>query len=334
MDIDAGNELARRIGRMVRGTQRPEIVSGVGGFAGISALPAGLEDPLLVSSTDGVGTKLKLAFLTGRHDTVGIDLVAMAVNDILTVGADPLFFLDYFACGKLELAQAEAVVRGIVEGCRQAGCTLLGGETAEMPGMYAAGEYDLAGFAVGVVARKSLIDGSRARPGDAVLGLPSSGLHSNGYSLARRVLLEGEDALDRQMPELGRSLAEELLEPTRIYAGAVRRLLASEVEVRALAHITGGGLVDNPPRCVPQGLVFKLRTGSWGVPAVMQLIAERGQVPEPEMWRTFNMGLGMLVVVPADQADRAVALLAEERAGVVGELATRTSEDPVVELLP
>ena len=321
VDIEAGNELARRIARMVKVTQRPEVVSGVGGFAGISALPPGLADPLLVSSTDGVGTKLRLAFLTGKHDTVGIDLVAMGVNDILTVGADPLFFLDYFACGRLELGQAEAVISGIVEGCRQAGCTLLGGETAEMPGMYPDGEYDLAGFAVGVVERARLVDGSRARAGDAVLGLPSSGLHSNGYSLARRVLV-GEDprALERELPELGRTLAEELLEPTRIYARAVRALLGADgVQLNALAHITGGGLVDNPPRCVPDGLAFKLRTGSWEVPPVMRLIAERGPVAVDEMRRTFNMGLGMIVIVPADQADRALRILGE-LARVVGEI--------------
>jgi phosphoribosylformylglycinamidine cyclo-ligase len=320
VDIDAGNELARRIGRMVKDTHRPEVVSGVGGFAGVSALPAGLSEPLLVSSTDGVGTKLRLAFLTGRHDTVGIDLVAMGVNDILTVGADPLFFLDYFACGKLELETAEAVIGGVAEGCRQAGCTLLGGETAEMPGSYPDGEYDLAGFAVGVVDRTRLLDGTQARAGDVVLGLPSSGLHSNGYSLARKVLLESDGAPERHEPELGRTLGEELLEPTRIYAAEVRALLGDpELEVRGLAHITGGGLVDNPPRCVPGGLGFRLEERSWEVPAVMRLIAERGDVPLEEMRRTFNMGLGMIVIVPADQADRALRILGE-LARVVGEI--------------
>jgi phosphoribosylformylglycinamidine cyclo-ligase len=333
VDIDAGNELAKRIGRLVKGTHRPEVVSGVGGFAGISALPAGMSEPLLVSSTDGVGTKLRLAFITGRHDTVGVDLVAMGVNDILTVGADPLFFLDYFACGKLELETAEAVIRGIAEGCRQAGCTLLGGETAEMPGSYPDGEYDLAGFAVGVVERERLLDGTRARAGDAVLGLPASGLHSNGYSLARKVLLDSDGAALRHEPELGRTLGEELLEPTRIYAAEVRALLgATELEVRGLAHITGGGLVDNPPRCVREGLGFRLEERSWEVPAVMRLIAERGDIPLGEMRRTFNMGLGMIVIVPAQQADAAVRLL-DNKARVVGEVVARDPGQPEVEFV-
>jgi phosphoribosylformylglycinamidine cyclo-ligase len=322
VDIDAGNELARRLSRIARATHRPEILSGIGGFAGISRLPAGSKEPLLVASTDGVGTKLKVAFATGRHATVGIDLVAMGVNDILTVGAEPLFFLDYFATGQLEVDQAETVIAGIVEGCRQAGCTLLGGETAEMPDMYPPGEYDLAGFAVGVVERERLIDGTRVEAGDVVVGLPSTGLHSNGYSLARKVLVPRGAVLEEHVPELGRSLAEELLQPTKIYVKPILRLLR-EVEVRALAHITGGGLVDNPPRVIPETLAFRLHTRAWEVPRVMELIARRGGVSEEEMRRTFNMGLGMLVLVPQRQVQAALEILADEGARVVGEIVPR-----------
>jgi phosphoribosylformylglycinamidine cyclo-ligase len=335
VDIDAGNELARRLGPLAKGTLRPEVVSGIGGFAGLCRLPGHLERagarPLLVASTDGVGTKLKVAFATGRHNSVGIDLVAMGVNDILTVGAEPLFFLDYFATGKLDVAQAECVIAGIVEGCRQAGCTLLGGETAEMPGMYGDGEYDLAGFAVGVVAEQELCDGSRVSAGDRVLAFPSSGLHSNGYSLARKVLLrEGVD-LQAPHPALGRSLADELLTPTTIYVRAVARLRRA-AEVRALAHITGGGLIDNPPRVIPEALAFRLERSRWRVPAVMALIAREGGVPDAEMLRTFNMGLGLLAVVPAAAAGAALAACAEDGLLEVGEIVRRTGEP--VELVP
>jgi phosphoribosylformylglycinamidine cyclo-ligase len=279
-----------------------------------------------------VGTKLKVAVATGRHDTVGIDLVAMSVNDIITVGAEPLFFLDYLATGRLDVDAAEHVVAGIAEGCRQAGCALLGGETAEMPGMYAPGEYDLAGFAVGVAERARIIDGRATRPGHAVIGLPSSGLHSNGYSLARRVLLECGPDLSAPLPELGRGIGDELLEPTRIYVKPVRELLGA-VEVTALAHITGGGLADNPPRVVPVGLGFRLDRSTWVVPPVMRLIAERGGVPEDDMWRTFNMGLGMLAVVPAEQADAAVECLRESGGRIVGEIRARAAGTPAVEIV-
>jgi phosphoribosylformylglycinamidine cyclo-ligase len=329
VDIDAGNALARRLGPLAKSTLRPEVVSGIGGFAGVSALPAGLSDPLLVSSTDGVGTKLKVAFATGRHGSIGIDLVAMGVNDVLTVGAEPLLFLDYFATGTLDVAQAEQVIGGVVEGCRQAGCTLIGGETAEMPGMYPPGEYDLAGFSVGVVERRRLIDGTKCVAGDAVIALPSSGLHSNGYSLARRVLLE-HHALDDRVPELDRSLADELLTPTKIYVAATRRLLG-QASVHALAHITGGGLIDNPPRVVPAHLAFRLHERAWRVPAVMQLIAREGQVSPEEMRRTFNMGLGLLIVLPASEADAALSLLSDEGALCVGEIIPR--QDEPVELV-
>jgi phosphoribosylformylglycinamidine cyclo-ligase len=327
VDIAAGNELARRISPLARSTSRPEVVGDVGGFAGIMAIPAGYREPLLVSGTDGVGTKLKLAFATGRHDTVGIDLVAMCVNDIVTVGAEPLFFLDYLATGRLDLGVAEAVVGGVAAGCRQAGCALLGGETAEMPGMYAEGEYDLAGFAVGVVERELLLDGTRVRAGDAVVGLPSSGLHSNGYSLARKVLLDDGSGWSEVAPELGRSMADELLEPTRIYAGAVKALREAGAEVHGLAHITGGGLLENPPRCVAdEALAFRLDAATWEVPPVMELIARRGGIATEEMYRTFNMGLGLIIVAPADQAGAVVELLAEPwGARVVGEITPRAA---------
>ncbi|MCC6746514.1 MAG: phosphoribosylformylglycinamidine cyclo-ligase [Deltaproteobacteria bacterium] len=323
VDVDAGNALARWIGSRARATHRPELVSGIGGFAGLFRLPRGLEEPLLVASTDGVGTKLKLAFATGRHATIGVDLVAMNVNDLLCVGAEPLFFLDYFAVGTLELPVAQGVLEGVLRGCEEAGCTLLGGETAELPGFYSGGEYDLAGFVVGVVEASRVIDGRKAAAGDLVVGVASSGLHSNGYSLARRVLVgEGAD-LDAVVPEFGRSLADELLEPTRIYVKPVRALL-EQVEPRAIAHITGGGLVENPPRVIPDTLAFRLYPERWPVPRVMRLIGERGPVAEEELRRTFNMGLGLLIVVPPEDADRTRALLGEIPSWIVGELVPRT----------
>jgi len=256
-----------------------------------------------------VGTKLKLAFLTGRHDTVGIDLVAMSVNDVAVTGAEPLFFLDYFATGKLRAEEAAQVVKGIAEGCRQAGCALIGGETAELPGFYADGEYDLAGFAVGVVERDRILDGRAVRPGDALLGVASTGLHSNGYSLARKVLLD-RHALSDRPPELaGRTVGEALLEPTRIYARDILALL-EQVPVRAVAHITGGGLPGNAPRNLPDGTRAVIRAGSWTVPAIFDLIEREGAVPRDEMFRTFNMGLGLVVALPSASAEAARALLA------------------------
>jgi phosphoribosylformylglycinamidine cyclo-ligase len=305
-------------------------VGSIGGFAGLCGLPAGYRDPLLVSGTDGVGTKLKSAFATGRHDTVGIDLVAMSVNDVAVTGAEPLFFLDYFATGKLEVGVAEQVIAGIAEGCRQARCALLGGETAELPGFYAAGEYDLAGFAVGVVERDQVRDGRALAEGDALIGVASSGLHSNGHSLARRAVLEelklGWDARPAELG--GASVADELLRPTRIYVGALRALGAAGVAWRGAAHITGGGLIDNPPRFVPDGsgLALRFRLGSWPVPAIFTLIARAG-IAEGEMRRTFNMGIGLVVAVPAAEADRTVAALegAGERAWRVGEVIRRAA---------
>jgi phosphoribosylformylglycinamidine cyclo-ligase len=325
VDIDAGEALVERIKPLARLATRPEVVGGLGGFAGLCGLPSGYRDPLLVSGTDGVGTKLRTAFATGRHDTVGIDLVAMCVNDVAVTGAEPLFFLDYFATGQLDVGVAERVIAGIVEGCRQAGCALLGGETAELPGSYPAGEYDLAGFAVGVVERDGVRDGRGLGAGDALIGVASSGLHANGHSLARKILLEvrGHGLDDRPAELGGASVADELLRPTRIYVAALRALSGAGIDWRGAAHITGGGLVDNPPRFVPRerGLALHLRPGSWPVPPVFSAIAAAG-VPEPEMRRTFNLGLGLIVAVPADQAPRALAVLTQagERAYLVGEV--------------
>ncbi len=325
VDIDAGDALVERIKPLVRKTFRPEVMGDLGGFGGLFRLPTGYREPVLVSGTDGVGTKLKIAFLTQRHDTIGIDLVAMCVNDIAVSGAEPLFFLDYFATGKLDVDVGEAVVRGVAEGCREAGCALIGGETAELPGMYAAGEYDLAGFAVGVVEKSAILDGSKIAPGDRVLGLASSGLHSNGYSLARTVLLE------RARVPL-REVEQELIAPTRIYVRAVKVALAAG-GVRGLAHITGGGLVENPPRILRPGLMMRLREGTWPEPPIFARIAELGPVDRQEMRRTFNLGLGMLVVVERERVDgvKDALLAAGERVYDVGEVLASDAAEPFVE---
>lgn len=324
VDIDAGDALVDRIAKLAKPTRIPEVLADVGGFAGLCAVPSGLAEPVLVSGTDGVGTKLKVAFATGVHDTVGIDLVAMCVNDVVTVGARPLFFLDYFATGKLDVDVGEAVVRGIADGCKQASCALLGGETAELPGMYAPGEYDLAGFSVGVVDRAKLIDGKRVAPGDVVLAVASSGLHSNGYSLARRVF-EGEMklAMGDRVAELGKTVGEALLVPTRIYARAVAALLAAAGdEVKALSHITGGGLPGNLPRVLPDGLGARVDLGSYERPAIFRVLERGGPVEEAELRRTFNLGVGLVVVVAKGAADRALEALrsAGETAWAFGEI--------------
>ncbi|HEY8211303.1 MAG TPA: phosphoribosylformylglycinamidine cyclo-ligase [Myxococcaceae bacterium] len=307
VDVEAGDALVERIKPLAARTARPEVVSGVGGFGGLFALPPGkYREPVLVSGTDGVGTKLKLAFVTGRHATIGIDLVAMSVNDIVTSGAEPLFFLDYFATSGLDVAQAEEVIRGIARGCEESGCTLLGGETAELPGFYQRGEYDLAGFAVGVVERSKIIDGRRIRPGDALVGLASTGLHSNGYSLARKVLLEQHRLpLDRPAEGLSRPLGDELLEPTRLYARAVAALCGAS-DVRGLAHITGGGIPGNLPRCLPDGTRAVLEERRWPRPPICDLIGRLGGVARSELYATFNMGLGMIAVVPPDAVPAAI----------------------------
>lgn len=314
VDIAAGDALVERIKPLAAKTRRPEVLSGVGGFGGLFALPTGrYRDPVLVSGTDGVGTKLKVAFEAGRHSTVGIDLVAMSVNDVLTSGAEPLFFLDYFATSRLDVEQASQVIEGIARGCAEAGCTLLGGETAELPGFYSNGEYDLAGFCVGVVERLRIIDGRRITPGDALIGLASSGLHSNGYSLARKVLLErARLALSSTPPPLSRALGDELLEPTRIYARDVQAL-EEAVEVRGLAHITGGGIPGNLPRCLPEGTRAVLQERAWKRPAIFDLIARVGKVERDEMFSTFNMGLGMIAVVSSECAPAALRVLEQRK---------------------
>ena len=306
VDIDAGEALVDNIKPYAKRTLRPEVLAGIGGFGALCGIPAKYREPVLVSGTDGVGTKLKLAFELDRHDTIGIDLVAMSVNDILVQGAEPLFFLDYFSCGKLDVATATRVVRSIAAGCEQAGCALIGGETAEMPGMYPAGEYDLAGFAVGVVEKSKIIDGSTIGPGDAVLGLASSGAHSNGYSLIRHVIAQKKVDLSAQLD--GRPLSDLIMAPTRIYVKSVLQLTQT-VPVNGLAHITGGGLVDNVPRVLPEHLAARIRRGSWPQPPLFEWLQREGNVAAAEMLRVFNCGIGMVVIVAEQHAEAASNLL-------------------------
>ena len=319
VDIDAGDELVERIKPVVRRTQRPEVLAGVGGFGALVEIPSGYKQPVLVSGTDGVGTKLRLAIDTGRHDTIGIDLVAMCVNDVVVQGAEPLFFLDYYATGKLQVAVAEAVIRGIAEGCSQAGAALVGGETAEMPGMYAGDDYDLAGFCVGVVEKSAIIDGRQIQPGDAVIGLASSGPHSNGYSLIRK-LISVANANEQTLLE-GRPLFERLLTPTRIYVKSLLELIRS-VPVRGLAHITGGGLTDNIPRVLGDGLEVVLERASWPLDPVFDWLQRTARISSAEMYRTFNCGIGMVAIVPPEHARAAVTVLNSrgESASVIGEV--------------
>ncbi len=305
VDTDAGDDLVERIKPLSKATRIAEVLADVGGFAGMCRVPGDIDEPVIVSGTDGVGTKLKVAFATGVHDTIGIDLVAMSVNDVITTGARPLFFLDYFATSKLDVGVAEKVVSGIARGCTLSGCALLGGETAELPGMYKAGEYDLAGFCVAVVARSRIVDGKRARAGDAVVGLPSSGLHSNGYSLAQKVLPD----FSERPPELGgKSVAETFLEPTRLYAKVVRDVLAAGHDVRAMCHITGSGLPGNLPRVLPDGLGVSVSANFPRSP-IFDLIAARGPVEVTEMRRTFNMGVGFVIIVPESEAAATLSTL-------------------------
>jgi len=303
VDIDAGDALVEAIKPFAKRTMRPEVLGGIGGFGALFEISKKYREPVLVSGTDGVGTKLKLAFQFNRHDTVGIDLVAMSVNDILVQGAEPLFFLDYFACGRLDVPAATDVVKGIAAGCEQAGCALIGGETAEMPGMYPEGEYDLAGFAVGVVEKSAIIDGKSIVPGDVVLGLASSGAHSNGYSLVRKIL-------DRAKPDLkadfhGRPLADVLIAPTRIYVKPLLSLMKA-LPVKGMAHITGGGLVENMPRVLPDPVTAVLEQSAWPRPPLFDWLQKEGNVAEHEMHRVFNCGIGMAVVVAAEHADAAL----------------------------
>lgn len=323
VDIEAGARFVRGIRSLIDSTRRPEVVGGVGGFAGLCAIPTRYREPLLVSGTDGVGTKLETAFATGRHDTIGIDLVAMAVNDVIVCGAEPLFFLDYLAVGRLDEALARDVVAGIADGCRRAGCALLGGETAELPGFYRGARYDLAGFCVGVVERSEMRDGRDIERGDVVVGLPSSGLHANGHALARRVLLDRFALDDRPASLGGCSIADELLRPTKVYAGAFQTLRERGIAFRGAAHITGGGLIENPPRALRDArLAVSLDTASWQAPPVFSMIEQAG-IATDEMRRTFNLGLGMLIVVDADRADAAIDALSLHDARAVGQIVER-----------
>jgi phosphoribosylformylglycinamidine cyclo-ligase len=320
VDIEAGDELVERIKPAVKRSMRPEVLGGLGGFGALFEIPLDrYKKPVLVSGTDGVGTKLRLAIETGRHGTIGIDLVAMCANDVVVQGAEPLFFLDYYATGKLSVAVAETVVKGIVEGCVQAGAALIGGETAEMPGMYADGDYDLAGFCVGIVEKDAIIDGKHTRPGDVIIGLPSSGPHSNGYSLIRK-LIKTAKATPTTKIESG-LLYDALLAPTRIYVKSLLAL-AKAVPVRSFAHITGGGLTENIPRVIPSGLEVLLSAKTWKQPPVFDWLQKAGSIPSDEMYRTFNCGIGMTVCVAAEHCDKAMKTLTElgEHPSVIGEV--------------
>jgi len=320
VDIEAGDELVERIKPAVKRSLRPEVLGGLGGFGALFELPLDrYRKPVLVSGTDGVGTKLRLAIETGRHDTIGIDLVAMCVNDVVVQGAEPLFFLDYYATGKLSVPVAEAVIKGIVEGCVQAGAALIGGETAEMPGMYAEGDYDLAGFCVGIVEKDAIIDGSHTRPGDTIIGLPSSGPHSNGYSLIRKLLQIAKATPETKIE--GGLLYDALLAPTRIYVKPLLAL-AKEVQIHGLAHVTGGGLTENIPRVLPHGMQAVLSSQTWTRPPVFDWLQKTGKIAPEEMHRTFNCGIGMTVCVAAEHTDKALSTLRAhgEQPVVIGEV--------------
>ncbi len=307
VDVEAGREFVDNIRNLVVSTHRPEVLGGLGGFSGLFALPSGYKEPVLVSGTDGVGTKLKLANTLNCHHTVGIDLVAMCVNDVLTSGAEPIFFLDYLATGKLNQQQLTEVVSGIAQGCRLAGCALIGGETAEMPGFYPPGEYDLAGFCVGVVEKSLILDGSQVKVGDVAIGLESSGIHSNGFSLVRKVIDECNISLQDNLDFWGqKSLAELLLTPTKIYVKPILAAAKSGLEIHGMAHITGGGLPENLPRCLPEGMSININRSSWEVPPIFRWISEVGNVNEEGMFNTFNMGIGFVVLVSPTQVEMAI----------------------------
>lgn len=327
VDIDAGNELVKRIAPVAKRTRRPEVLGGLGGFGALCELPTKYKNPVLVAGTDGVGTKLRLAIDHNRHEKVGVDLVAMCVNDLIVGGAEPLFFLDYYATGKLDVEIATSVVTGIGEGCELAGCALIGGETAEMPGMYEGEDYDLAGFCVGVVEKDGVLDGSKVEAGDKLIALGASGPHSNGYSLIRRIMAQADTDIDLD----GKPLIEHLLEPTRIYVKPLLKLI-EQVPVHAMAHITGGGLPENLPRVLPDNVRAVIDTKSWEFPAVFQWLQQEGQVPAFEMYRTFNCGVGMVIAVPASHVDDALALLESEgeNAFLIGEIQAGDGEPDVV----
>jgi phosphoribosylformylglycinamidine cyclo-ligase len=333
VDIDNANDFVERIKPLIKTTARKEVVSGIGGFGGLFRFEsAKFKNPILVSSTDGVGTKLKIAQLMDKHDTIGIDLVAMSVNDVAVQGAEPLFFLDYLATGKIELEKSVKIVEGIVQGCKQAGCTLIGGETAEMPGFYKAGEYDLAGFCVGVVDSEKLIDGTTIKVGDRIIGIASSGLHSNGFSLARKVLLDkGKLHVDDKVPGLAMTIGLELLEPTRIYVKALLNLFKN-FKIKGLVHITGGGFYDNIPRIIPQVCRCVISKNSWEIPPIFNVIREIGDVEEKEMFRVFNMGIGMMIVVAEKESQEVIERLKVlgEKAYLIGSVEKREKKQSLV----
>ncbi len=336
MDIEKGNAFVQAIKPMVESTFRPEVLTKIGGFAGCFSLNLErYKKPILVSSTDGVGTKLKIAFMVDRHDTVGIDLVAMCVNDIVVNGAKPLFLLDYFATSQLDLEKAQKVVGGIVKGCMEAECSLIGGETAEMPGFYKDGEYDLAGFAVGIVEDAQLIDGSSVTVGDKLIGIASSGLHSNGYSLVRKVLLDHHKmSLESHVEEIGGVLGEELLRPTKIYVKPVLNL-TRDFNIRGIAHITGGGITENLPRVIPKGCKATIRRGTWEIPRIFSFLKEKGNISEEEMLRTFNNGIGMILVVRPKEVEDVLNRLNSlgEKAFVIGEIGKAEKEQEPIEFV-
>ncbi len=323
VDVQAGYKAVSLMLPHIRETFKPEVLSDIGGFGGLFSLAAAkeMEEPVLVSGTDGVGTKLKIAFLLEKHDTIGIDCVAMCVNDIICSGAKPLFFLDYIACGKNYPDKIATIVKGLAEGCKQAGASLIGGETAEMPDFYEQSEYDLAGFAVGLLDKTKMIDGKKMTEGDLVIGLASSGLHSNGFSLVRKILRPNENNVKEFINTLGRNLGEELIEPTRIYVNSVLSLF-QKIEVKGISHITGGGFYENIPRCIKNGLCAKIRLGSWTVPPIFRLLQHAGDLDQNTLYNTFNMGIGMVLVVSKENGEEALALLKElgETPSIIGEL--------------
>ncbi|MCA0934644.1 phosphoribosylformylglycinamidine cyclo-ligase [Vibrio alginolyticus] len=331
VDIDAGNALVDRIKGAVKRTRRPEVMGGIGGFGALCELPTKYKQPVLVSGTDGVGTKLRLALDMNKHDTIGVDLVAMCVNDLIVQGAEPLFFLDYYATGKLDVDTAADVVSGIADGCVQAGCALIGGETAEMPGMYEGEDYDVAGFCVGVVEKEDIIDGTKVAAGDALIAVGSSGPHSNGYSLIRKIL--EVSGADKNEELEGRTIGEHLLEPTKIYIKSALKMIEKH-DIHAISHITGGGFWENIPRVLPEGTKAVIDGKSWEWPVIFQWLQEKGNVETHEMYRTFNCGVGLIVALPKDQADAAVALLKEEgeNAWVIGEIAQAEANEEQVEI--
>lgn len=332
VDIDAGNALVDRIKGVVKRTRRPEVMGGIGGFGALCELPTKYKEPVLVSGTDGVGTKLRLAMDLKKHDTIGIDLVAMCVNDLIVQGAEPLFFLDYYATGKLDVDTAADVVTGIGEGCMQSGCALIGGETAEMPGMYDGEDYDVAGFCVGVVEKADIIDGSKVSEGDALIAVASSGPHSNGYSLIRKIIEVSKADLTADLE--GKPLSQHLLEPTRIYVKPVLKMMES-VDVHAISHITGGGFWENIPRVLPAGTKAVVNGNSWNMPAIFNWLQEKGNVERYEMFRTFNCGVGLVIALPQDQAEKAVDVLKQEgeNAWVLGHIATAAEGEEQVEII-